>query len=285
MSCIVNINRFIIPNDIISTITNIYKYIGKNDIYEQTVGNDINRIIEQTVGKDCYYIARILSLDISDNRMRLIVTKNSSPRTKDETTLYRIKEVLTMIQMKHQDLTTQSNDLINIANYINPNQNIKYAYQEENKKVILKSQSMRSKRLLLDEINDISNNILAKQSFEQIILNLHFFIDFYNLKPFSEENETTAFLLLYLLLLKAEVYCFKYVSFFETLYNSYDRFEVELKNASFNWNEGFAQTLGFVRFFTKLIFDAYLNTEDRKYNIQAPKYIYKRRDKSYSSIS
>lgn len=262
MSCIVNIDRFIIPNDIITILTTIYMHIGKNDNYEQIVGNDMTRIVEQTIERDCYFITKILNLDISDNRMRLIVTKNSSPRTKDETKLYRIKEVLTTFQLKHHALTTQSNDLINIANYLNPSENIKFAYLDENKKVILKSQSMRSKRILLDEINDKVNLILSKESFEPIILYIHFFIDFYNLKPFTAENESTALLLLILFLLKANVYAFKYVSFFETLYQEYDKFMIELKNASFNWNEGFAQTLGFVRFFTKLINDAYHNTNN-----------------------
>lgn len=262
MSCIVNIDRFIIPNDIISTLTSIYKYIGKNETNEKTVGNDIHRIVEQTVNKDCYFLSKILNLEITENRMRLIVIKNSNPRTKDETKLYRIKEVISMIQIKHQDLNTQSNDLINIANYMNPNHNIKFAYYEEDKKAILKSQSMRSKRPLLDKINDIVNNVLAKDEFEKIILYLHFFVDFYNLQPFTDENESTSLVLLYLLLLKSEVYAFKYTSFFEYLFQSYDQFITELKNASFNWNEGLAQTLGFVRFATKLIYQAYLDTED-----------------------
>jgi|SRR5690554_3172223 len=261
MSCIINIDRFIIPNDIITTLTSIYKFIGKNKSFENIVETDLEKIVVQTIERDCYFIAKILELDITDSRMRLIVTKNSNPRTIDETILYRIKEVLSAWHIDHNQ-ATKSNDLINITNYINPHANIKYAYHEIDKKAYLQSQSMRSKRILLDEINDKVSFIKEKQTIEPIVLYLHFFIDFYNLKPFTESNKVTAYLLLYLLLLKAEVHSYKYVSFYEQLYKDFDKFEIELKNASFNWSEGFAQTLEFLRYMTKFIYQSYIKTEE-----------------------
>ncbi len=262
MSCIMNINRVLIPNDVINTLTNIYKYIGKNDSYEQVVNNDLLRIEDQTVERDCYFISKILNLEITDSRLRLIITKNSEPRNIDETTLFYIKEILKSFQMNHKDLTTQSNDLINIINYIRPNENIKFDYDQAEKKSILKSQGMRSKRILLDEINDEVSKHITKESFETITLYLHYFIDFYNLVPFTAHNKLSSYLLLYLLLLKANVYSFKYVSFFELLYSDFTNFEIELKNASFNWKEGFSQTLGFVRFMTKLMVRSYNKAND-----------------------
>jgi hypothetical protein len=35
MSCILNINRFILPNDVIIALTEIYQYIGKNTIIKK----------------------------------------------------------------------------------------------------------------------------------------------------------------------------------------------------------------------------------------------------------
>lgn len=262
MSCIININRFLIPNDVIASLTSIYRFIGKNETYANIVGNNLTRIIDQTIERDAYFLAQIINLDLTNTRMRLIITKNSSPRTNSETILFNIKELLTLCQMKYKDMETKSNDLINMANYIDDKKNIKYDYVKTDKKQLLKSQSLKSKRIHIDEINDEVSRIIEKELYEPIVLYLHFFIDFYNYQPFTSDNTLTSYILLYLLLLKADIDAFKYVSFFELLYENYEEFETELKQASFNWSEGFAQTLGFTRFMIRIISKAYDKTDD-----------------------
>ena len=262
MSCIINIDRFLIPNDVISTLTSIYKYIGKNEYFSEKVGSDLNRIVDQTIERDAYFIAKIMNLDITNTRMRLIITKNSSPRSNSEIVLYNIKELLTTCQLKFEDMETKSNDLINMVNFIDDKKNIKYDYLTIDKKQVLRSQNMRSKRIQLDEINDEVNRIISKNLYEPIILYLHYYIDFYNFKPFTDDNEIMGFILLYLLMLKSELHAFKYVSLFELLYENYSEFDSELKKASFNWNEGFSQTLGFIRFMINIFLTAYQKTEE-----------------------
>ena len=118
MSCLLNIDHYTIPNDIVVSLTKIYKYIGKNDYYLDTIGNDISRVIDQTVEKDTYYLSKVLNLDISEARTRLIINKDSSPRNKDETTLFNVKDILLSIQLKYDNLGYQSNDILNMTNYV-----------------------------------------------------------------------------------------------------------------------------------------------------------------------
>ncbi|MGD9887416.1 MAG: hypothetical protein AB7T03_05610, partial [Bacilli bacterium] len=66
MSSILNINRFIIPNDVIVTLTKIYRLIGQNQDFLDIVKNDIDRVVEQTVERDTYFLSKILNLEISD---------------------------------------------------------------------------------------------------------------------------------------------------------------------------------------------------------------------------
>ena len=98
MKCLSNLNNYAVPNDVIVTLSKIYRFIGNNDYYIKSLGNDINKVIELTVEKDAYYLAKILQLELSESRRRLIITKDSSPRTKEEKTLYNIKEILQSIQ-------------------------------------------------------------------------------------------------------------------------------------------------------------------------------------------
>ena len=94
MSCILNIDRFTLPNDIVVLLTKIYKYVGKNEYYENVIGSNKNRVVEQTVEKDSYFLSKILKLNLTEARTKLIINKDSIPRNKDETTLFNVKDIL-----------------------------------------------------------------------------------------------------------------------------------------------------------------------------------------------
>lgn len=263
MSCVNNIERLIIPNDIIVQLTKVYKYIGMNKYFEKVFESDMDIVIEQTVERDAFFLAQILNLQLTDARMRLIITKDSVPRKKEETTVCNIKETLLSYQSNFVNIRYQSNDILNMINYVYSHYNtIKYDYVPLEKKTILISQNMKSKRVILDEIIENVNENIKNESFETIILYIHFFLDFYNLEPFVSHNDSAAFLLLYLLLLKANVESFKYVSFFEIIYENFSSFDKELKNASYNWHEGYAQTLGLIRLILNIIIKSYQKVEE-----------------------
>lgn len=261
MKCLSKIDHVAIPNDIVVSLSKIYRHIGNNDYYIKSLGNDINKVIEHTVEKDAYYLAKILKLELSESRMRLIVTKDSSPRTKEEKTLYNLKEMLQSIQQKYQQFRLQSNDLYNIINYVYSHYpKIKFSMSETNRSV-LQSQGMKSKRLILDQMNDIIEKLIRTNGCEKINLYLHYFVDLVNLKPFESRNDTLSLLILYQLVLSSDLNAFKYVSFFEVLYKNYEDFEVELSKASANWNEGYSQTTEFIRFLLNKFEIAYASTD------------------------
>ena len=118
MNGLKNIDKIIIPTDIILDLVDIYKYIGKNDDYYNRVENNYDIILEQTIERDTYFLASLADLDLSDTRMRLIITKNSKPRTKEEAILANIKEVVKVIHRNSSEYIFNSSDLLAIANKI-----------------------------------------------------------------------------------------------------------------------------------------------------------------------
>jgi len=258
MSSISNIGHFVLPNDALANLTAIYRRIGQNEAMYQVLKADIDRVVEQTVQRDGYFLARILDLKITDTRMRLILTKDSNPRNKEEKTLSQIKEVLRKIQKHYPKMRHQSNDLLDFANFIYGHYGeVKFAYAEADRRAVLQSQAKKSKRLIIDEINEKVENYLEKREYERLIVYSHYYIDFFNIAPFTSHNHATGLLLLYLLILKGEIEAFRYISFFEILYGEYPAFIKELQNASVNWREGLSQTLGFVRFIFRFILQGY----------------------------
>ena len=261
MNCISKLDHYIIPNDIVVMLSKIYRFIGNNEFYISSLGNDLNKVIDTTVNKDAYFLSKILKLDVSDARTKLIIEKNSSPRTKEEETLFNLKEVLTAIQQKYHLMSLQSNEILNMLNYIYSHYNsIKFDLSDVSTLNIFNNKE-KSRRTILDEMNDLVNVYLRSEKFDKIILYLNYFVDFYNLRPFISKNEVISLVILYELILVSDINAFKYISFFELLYNNIDRFSDELAKASVNWRDGFAQTAEFVRFFLTLVIDAYSKTD------------------------
>lgn len=247
MSCIENINRYIIPNDIITSLTKVYKYIGKNEVYEDITKSSINKILDQTLQRDAYFLSKILSTTLTDARLKLIISKNSAPKNREEATLCNLIEVLADIQENYKKYDYRSNDQLNMINYIYQSQNIKY----DAKELI----NNRSKRLLIDDLTEIVYN--NKNNIESINLYTNYFIDLFNIKPFTQKNLSAALITLYILLLKSDLQAFKYVSFFEMIYNNYNEFNDRLLDVSYNWKEGISQPTSFIRFILNVIIEAY----------------------------
>lgn len=260
MSCIKNINKFIVPNDVLFTLMNIYKYIGKNEHYENVASSDMHRIVSQTIERDTYFLSKLINLDITDARLRLIITKNSEARNREERVLYNLKELLSLFAQNPKRQELSSVDLSNIINYVYPNQNIKYDVLKEERKNIHHLITVGNKRDLIDEINHIILD-LEDDAVESIVLLINYFVDMYAIKPFVSHNDTLVYLLLYLLLLKADVKAILYVSLFEMIYENKKDFDDLLKEACYTWNEGLPQILPFVRFFTKILLKLYEKTD------------------------
>lgn len=270
MNCISKLDHYIIPNDIVVKLSKVYRYIGNNEFYINSLGNDLNKVIEATAEKDSYYLLKILKLDVSEARSKLIIEKNSSPRNKEEKTLYNIKEVLMAIQQKFQLLSLQSNEIFNMLNYIYSHYNsIKFDNNETYSNYSLNKE--KSKRNILDEMNELINVYTRSESFDKIILYLNYFVDFYNLRPFITKNDVISLVILYQVVLTSDINAFKYVSFFELLYKNFNKFNDELCRASVNWRDGFSQTSEFIRFFLDLVLSAYKETDEIIKNYQFDK--------------
>ena len=94
---------------------------------------------------------------------------------------------------------------------------------------------------------------------------LNYLIDLYAIKPFTMNNDTLIYLIMYLLLLKSDCEALKYVSLFELIYTNKHELDDTFKEAIYNYNEGLPQVLSFIRFMTKLVLDLYKKTDDILY--------------------
>lgn len=100
MYCLENMQRISYPSDLVMDLTKLYRFKGKDFYYEDIFKSDMQTIIKDTIERDTFFAAKVLNLDITENRTRLIIQKNSAPKNNDERILHNLKEVFKIIQLE-----------------------------------------------------------------------------------------------------------------------------------------------------------------------------------------
>lgn len=255
-----NLKQYILPSDLLLDMLNIYKLIGKNSIYEESLKKNINSIENATLERDVYFLSLLLNINVTDNRLRLIITKNSTPRNNDERIVKGIKTVLTQIKASVKQYDFNSSDLLSYINTIYGEKFAKFSTSmvKGDRRKRIPDQSLRLK---INNVLDDYHVYFEKELYERIFLSLMAYTELININPFTKGNEVASLLALYYMILRCEVDCFRYNSFYETLYENYEAFKKEEVAASMNYREGFVQIFGLARFIYNLIDKSYTKLE------------------------
>lgn len=260
-----NIKRISYPADLVMDLTKLYRFKGKDFYYEDLFKNQMSTIVLETIYNDCAYAARLLELNISDNRIKLILTKDSTPKTNDEKILANLKSVFTIIQEKGEDLELAPNEFLALADRIfkgvltvgfrTAKVDVQFNLLREKKTV-----SMRDN---FEKILGLYKSYLYKKEVEATQLATNLFVDVMNTKIFDKYNDFLCLLIYYCLLFKERFNVFKHISFFEMHYNSRPEFEAALSEASYDWENGFSKTAPLNRLTINFMLDGYQLIEGR----------------------
>lgn len=245
-----NESQFVLPNDIIQKMMKIYKHMGARKYYDQLSLGDKQKIMELIVQRDSYFIFSMLDMNVSEQRIRLIITKNSLPRTNQEEILYNLKGLLHNYLFNFESISDSPQALNNLVNYLFKNENVHFRYQKkgEEKTVVSLENDLET---LYSKYKDMEKN------HEMLTLLFHYFLDFRFLSPFTDRNDIISLLIVYYNLVRLNVDCLNYVSFFEILYQKKQEFINSINKANVNWAEGISQTSDFLRFMFDLLLEMY----------------------------
>lgn len=262
MNCLINIDRTQVPHDIIMAYLNLYMSIGMNEYNHSLLEPDYQVMVRQTINHDTYFFTSFLELNVSDIRLKSLIYKDVLPKNKDEKFILNLKKAFEKIHKETSSfelLTTEVFDLMKFL-YKDVLPDSKLAYQKVEKKgnrVSLLSATVSSKREDLENLIRIYSEKVNENKYEVSFIIVNFLVDFINTAPFVEKNYEIGILLAYILLLTNQFEAFEYISFMELLFESKSEFERVLKNASFNWTEGFSQVLPLHRFYLNVSLEAY----------------------------
>lgn len=266
MYCLENMQRISYPSDLVMDLTKLYRFKGKDFYYEDIFKSDMQTIVKDTIERDTFFAARVLNLQITENRLRLIIRKESTPKTNDEKILANLKEVFKIIQAQGNDLELTSNEFLALTKRIFGGvKEVGFATHTVEVQVnLLKEKKKESLRNTFDELLGLYKRHLSSGQVEGTQLATNLFVDIMNVKIFNQENEFMSLLIYYCLLFRERFNVFKYVSFFELYLENEEQFKSAIVSASFNWETGFAQTAILNRLTIQVLLKGYNEIESKR---------------------
>ena len=263
MKALQNIKRINYRNEDVMELTKLYQYKGKEFYYHNILKADRQYIAKQTIAKDTFFITKLLNLNITENRLRLLINKNSQPKTNDEKIVSNIKKILEISVESAHDFELIPNGVLSLASRLYKDvkqvkfETTKVQYQNN---LLLETRNV-SKRDDVKEMLDLYQELVSSNQYEIVSLVVNFYIDFINVKPFKNDTEITGLLLLYVLLFREWFDINMYESFFEFIYLNYEEFKQHVVAANYNWEAGYAHTEPLTKFIIKHLLQNYEKLE------------------------
>ena len=263
MKALNNIGRISYANDSVMQLIRLYQYKGKEFYYHNILKNDASSMMKSTIAKDTFYMTKILGLNITENRLRLLINKDSLPRNNDERLVSNLKAIFEITYKKGHNFELKANSVLSLATRLYADiKLIRFdSRRVEVRDNLLVDVKDVSKRDLLTEILNKYQDLLSTEKYEILSLIVNFYIDFINLKPFKDDTEIIGLLLIFVLSIRERFDVSMYQSFFEFIYNNYAEFKQNVIAANYNYDSGFSHTEPLTNFLIRNLLDNYSHLE------------------------
>ncbi len=259
MSNFSSLNNYLLPTSLLLELLEVYKLIGTNINIEKTLDKKSVHQERKAFETDCFKLVSYLNLNVSNERIRLIITKDSLPKNKEEKMVTSCKQVIKSIRELpfEENLSINSSDILDYLKQIYGN-NIKFNADDFKIHGNLK----RSVRFEFNKVFDEYNEAYNLKKYEPIILGCILIMEMYNIKPYSEYNNLAIMLTYYYLLNRCGIKCFKYISFIELYLKNEENILSSIANGSVNYDQGLIYFTNFVKLTLDLIKQAYAKIDE-----------------------
>ena len=248
------LKNYQIPSDLLLDLLSLYKTIGKKETYSNIYKEDFLVNYNSSIEEDTFELVKYLGIKVSFERQRLIITKDYTPKNKDEQMIAQIKKMIISIRsnaLEHQ-YSINSVDILDLLKRIyGPLVKI------NSNEFTIQNVKNKSVRYKFNTILDHYDNAISSNLYEPLILTSILIMEMYNIKPYSEYNELAIILTYYYLLLKCGIVSFNYVSFFKMFFENKESVFNLISKGSINYDQGTIFFYEFVKYTLKLIKDSF----------------------------
>ncbi len=228
------LSGYAIPSKILLKLLKLNQYIGKKDYYDSLDTSSILRLKKESILDNANTIINYSNIDVSKDRIRLLLEKDSNPRTKKEEQVKSIKELLESIY----EMSITNKSLINsidLLDMVKILSNDKLKYSTSDFKLQNEHNSIRYYvNILFDELNEVFKN----DTQEKLCTSVVTFMEFINLHPLDSESYIASVTLLYYLFGLCDISIIKFKSIFKYLLDNKNEIMELIQDGSVNYDEG-----------------------------------------------
>lgn len=263
-------------SQILSLVTSIYKYKGKQELYLKQRPEELNKLIE---------IAKIQSTEASNEiegivttsaRLKKLVEEKTAPRNRNEEEIAGYRDVLNLIHENFDVISISKNYILqmhkmifrymdnpfagktkNIQNYITIN------YPNSKSEILFTPLSPFETPEALENICNEYNKVIGNFDIDPLLVIPYFIHDFLCIHPFNDGNGRLSRLLTTLLLYRSGFYVGKYISLEALIAKDKSAYYGALQKSGLNWHEENEDILPFMKYLLGIILAGYKDFEDR----------------------
>lgn len=266
-----NVNELLKP-EIITLLTNIHEYRGKQELYFETDLDLLNGLIEITKIQSVNSSNSIEGIHTTDKRLESLMKEKTTPINRDEEEIIGYRDILAVIHEEYNYIQLKPNMILQFhkmlykytngvtsGQYKNSDNSIIEIDSKSNKSIRFQPISAHLTSKAMDELCFEFNLSLQNNKYDPLLLIPMFILDFLCIHPFNDGNGRTSRLLTLMLLYQAGYQVGKYVSIEKIIEKTKESYYDSLKKSSEGWLENKNDYLPFVKYYLGIIQDAYID--------------------------
>ena len=263
-------------NEILSYISKIHEFKGKQELFFRQKPVELNRLIE---------IAKIQSTEASNSiegivttnaRLKQLVADKTTPKNRDEEEILGYRNVLKLVHENYDVIPVRSNyilqlhrDLLKYTNYSyggrfknTPNE-IDMILENGQKVVLFKPLEPYETPDAVNQLCESYQQAAKQEVVDELILIPCFILDFLCIHPFNDGNGRMSRLLTLLLLFKAGYFVGKYISIEKAISDTKEAYYDALQRSDKGWYEERNDPQPFIKYMLGVLLSCYREFENR----------------------
>ena len=263
-------------NEILSYVSKIHEYKGKQELFLRQKPVELNRLIEIAKVQSTEASNRIEGIVTTNSRLKQLVADKTTPRNRDEEEILGYRNVLNLVHENYEVIPVRSNyilqlhrDLLKYTNYTyggkfktTPNE-IDTVLENGEKMVLFKPLEPHETPDAIEMICEKYQEVLDKESVDELILIPCFILDFLCIHPFNDGNGRMSRLLTLLLLYRSGYLVGRYISIEKAIAETKEAYYDALQKADQGWHEEKNDPKPFIKYMLSIVLSCYKEFESR----------------------
>ncbi len=262
--------------EIISYLTKIHEYKGKQEMFLQQKPAELKRLVEVARIQSTEASNRIEGIVTTGTRMRQLFEDKTTPRNRDEDEIMGYRDVLNMIHENYEYIPLRPSYILQLHRDLLKRAGFSYAGQYKTVQNYInetKPDGTVKTRFTpvppyetegaIEAVCASYAQTIAQDTIDPLILICAFICDFLCIHPFNDGNGRMSRLLTLLLLYQNGYEVGKYISIEKQIETTKDVYYEALDMAGQGWYEETDDPTPFIKYMLKVILACYVEFEER----------------------